>query len=192
MERNNHNFQIIARTMFRLLPVQIILAGLSSVNATVSGLFASNLIGADAMSAVALYDPITKLLTAIATMLTGGAAILCGKYMGRNEREKMQGVFSLDMTLAAVISVLIAVILFIMGSFGLTGMLTKDPVAAGHLHQYLIGQAVGVIPLLLGIQLSTFLSLENRMRRTVTASIVFIIMNIVISCVCYHCRKIFM
>ena len=179
MKTDRHNFQIIANTMFRLLPVQIILAGLSSVNATVSGLFASNLIGADAMSAVALYDPIAKLLTAIATMLTGGAAILCGKYMGRNERDKMQGIFSLDMTLAAVISALIAVFLFIMGSFGLTGALTKDPVVAPHLHQYLIGQAAGVIPLLLGIQLSTFLSLENRMRRTVTASIVFIIMNIV-------------
>ena len=151
MKTDRHNFQIIANTMFRLLPVQIILAGLSSVNATVSGLFASNLIGADAMSAVALYDPIAKLLTAIATMLTGGAAILCGKYMGRNERDKMQGIFSLDMTLAAVISALIAVFLFIMGSFGLTGALTKDPVVAPHLHQYLIGQAAGVIPLLLGI-----------------------------------------
>lgn len=179
MNKSGQNFQIIAKTMFRLLPVQIILAGLSSVNATVSGLFASNLIGADAMSAVALYDPIVKLLTAIATMLTGGAAILCGKYMGRNERDKMQGVFSLDMTLAAGISAIIAVALFVMGSSGMTGMLTKDAVAGAHLQQYLIGQAAGVIPLLMGIQLSTFLSLENRMRRTVTASVVFIIMNIV-------------
>ena len=165
--------------MFRLLPVQIILAGLSSVNAMVSGLFASNMIGAEAMSAVALYDPITKLLTAIATMLTGGAAIVCGKHMGRNEREKMQGVFSLDMSLAGLISAVMAVVLFVMGSFGLTGFLTGDAVVEPHLHQYLIGQAVGVIPLLLGIQLSTFLSLENRMKRTVIASVVFIILNIV-------------
>lgn len=179
MDMKNHSFQIIAKTMFRLLPVQIILAGLSSVNAMVSGLFASNMIGAEAMSAVALYDPITKLLTAIATMLTGGAAIVCGKHMGRNEREKMQGVFSLDMSLAGLISAVMAVLLFVMGSFGLTGFLTGDAVVEPHLHQYLIGQAVGVIPLLLGIQLSTFLSLENRMKRTVIASVVFIILNIV-------------
>ena len=179
MDMKNHSFQIIAKTMFRLLPVQIILAGLSSVNAMVSGLFASNMIGAEAMSAVALYDPITKLLTAIATMLTGGAAIVCGKHMGRNEREKMQGVFSLDMSLAGLISAVMAVVLFVMGSFGLTGFLTGDAVVEPHLHQYLIGQAVGVIPLLLGIQLSTFLSLENRMKRTVIASVVFIILNIV-------------
>jgi len=165
--------------MLRLLPVQIILASLGAVNAFVSGLFASNFIGATAMSAVALYDPITKITTATGMMLTAGSAIVCGKYMGRHEREKMQGAFSLDMFLAICTAVILTVAVFMMGAFKITGFLTHDEEVAAHLHPFLIGQAIGIIPLVLGIQLSTFLSLENKTRRTIIASIVFIIANAV-------------
>ena len=175
----DHSLDTIGKTMLRLLPVQVILAGLSSVNAVVSGLFASNLIGEYAMSAVALYDPVNRMVTAVATMLTAGAAIVCGKYMGRNEREKMQGAFSLDMFLAFAFSIVFTVLVFVMGRFELSSILTKDPVVQPHMNGYLLGQAAGIVPLLLGIQLSTFLSLENRTRRTVIASIVFIALNIV-------------
>ncbi len=74
----------------RLLPVQILLAAVGSINGIVSSFFASNYIGVDAMSAVGLYSPINMLLSAVTLMLAGGSAILCGKYMGRNEQEKMR------------------------------------------------------------------------------------------------------
>ena len=65
--------------------MQILLACLGMVNGLVASLFASNFVGANAMSAVALYTPIATLITAISLMLVSGATILCGKYMGKNE-----------------------------------------------------------------------------------------------------------
>ena len=42
------------------------------------------------MSAVGLYSLLNMLITSISTVLVGGAVILCGKYMGKNQQDKVQ------------------------------------------------------------------------------------------------------
>ena len=79
------NAKMITRLLFRLLPVQVLLAVVGAVNGIVSSFFASNYVGIDAMGAVGLYSPLSMLLGAISTMLVGGSMILCGKYLGRND-----------------------------------------------------------------------------------------------------------
>ena len=100
MRQVDQSSRIVTRLMFRLLPIQILLALIGSVNAIVSSLFAGNFIGPRAMAAVGLYGPVAMLLGALSTMMAGGSQILCGKYMGRNLVEKMQNVFSLDMAVS--------------------------------------------------------------------------------------------
>ncbi len=48
------NSKIIATQFFRLLPIQVLIAAVSAVNNLVSSLFAGNLVGAEAMSAIGL------------------------------------------------------------------------------------------------------------------------------------------
>ncbi len=177
-EQQAANAGMLTKVMFRLLPIQILLAAIGAVNGIVSSLFASNYVGVNAMSAVALYNPLNLLIEAVASLLVGGSVIICGTYMGKNAKEKMQGVFSLDIVLSCIAAAIFTILLLAMGVFGLTGLLTKDPVVTPLFRSYLIGQAIGVFPMLLSRQLSAFLSLENRMRRTTTASIVYIIVNI--------------
>ena len=88
------NIKLIARLMLRLLPIQVLLAAVSAVNGIVSSFFASNYVGIDAMSAVGLYNPVFQLIMALSTMFAGGSAILCGKYLGKNQQERLQYVFS--------------------------------------------------------------------------------------------------
>ena len=64
--------------MFRLLPVQILLAAVGAVNGIVSSFFAANFVGVEAMSAVGLYGPIGMLATSISTILVGGSATTAG------------------------------------------------------------------------------------------------------------------
>ena len=52
---------MIRKLMFRLLPVQIILAAVGTVNMIVSSYFASNYVGTGAMSAVGLYSAVNTL-----------------------------------------------------------------------------------------------------------------------------------
>ena len=88
MTSYSSNREIITKLMFRLLPTQITLAAVGAVNGIVSGYFATNYIGVDAMTAVGLYAPLSLFLAAIGTMLAGGSSILCGKYLGKNQQDK--------------------------------------------------------------------------------------------------------
>ena len=181
MDNPKANMKMTERLMFRLLPVQVLLAAVGAVNGIVSSFFASNYVGVDAMSAVGLYSPINTLLTAISTMLLGGSAILCGKYMGKNQQEQLQNVFSLDLILSALIAAVFVVLYLVCGLFDLTGFMTRDGAVRPLFNQYLLGQAVGLIPLVLGSQLPSFLAMENKGMRTTVASVIYIAVNLALN-----------
>ena len=78
MDIQSANAKIVTKLMFRLLPVQVVLAAVTVVSGLVSSYFASNYIGVEAMSAVGLYSPVNMLLTAISLMLSSGATAVSG------------------------------------------------------------------------------------------------------------------
>lgn len=173
--------EITTILLFRLLPFQILLAVVGAVNGIISSFFASNYVGMHAMSAVGLYAPLNMLLAALSTMLVGGASILCGKYIGQNQQEKLQNAFSLDLLLSMLLAILFTILFLVMGALDLTGFLTRDEAVRPLLNRYLIGQSIGVIPFVLSSQLTAFLSLENRGKRTSIASLVYILTNLVLN-----------
>ncbi len=181
MKKPSSNMTILRRLMLRLLPVQILLAAVGAVNGIVSSYFASNYVGITAMSAVGLFAPVQMLITSFGTMLAGGSVILCGQYMGRGERDRMQNVFSLDLAVSVLTAILFTALFAVLSLFDLTGFLTKDPEVRRIFNRYLLGQAVGVFPLLLGSQFPAFLALENKGRRTTWASIVYIAVNVALN-----------
>ena len=168
----------VTKLMFRLLPIQILIAVIASLNSIISALFASNFIDIKAMSAVGLYAPIQMLISSINMAFTGGATILCGQYMGKNESHKMRGIFSLDMAASFFIGAFFSFALFLGGRLVAAGMFLSDQSLRPEFSIYLIGQAIGAIPFMLGGQLSSFLSLENKMRRNTVASLSFIATNV--------------
>ena len=54
MQAKDANTKVVSKLMFRLLPIQILLAAVGSINGIVSSYFASNYIGISAMSVVGL------------------------------------------------------------------------------------------------------------------------------------------
>ena len=175
------NAKMITRLLFRLLPVQVLLAVVGAVNGIVSSFFASNYVGIDAMGAVGLYSPLSMLLGAISTMLVGGSMILCGKYLGRNEQEKLQNNFSLNFLISVLISIVFFVLFVVLALFNLTGFFTTDQAIRPIFNRYLLGQAIGILPMILGNLLTAFLSMENKTRRTTIASLVYIVVNVLLN-----------
>lgn len=181
MEEQRANTKMITKLMFRLLPVQILLCATGAVNGIVSSFFASNYVGVKAMSAVGLYGPVGMLITSLGTVLVGGSSVLCGKYMGRNDQEKMQNIFSLSLVLSVGIGLLFILLYLPLGIFDLTGFLTRDTEVRPYFNAYLLGQAIGVIPQLLGSTAAAFLSIENKGRRTTAASVAYIVVNVLLN-----------
>ena len=181
MRMEHPSSRIVARLMFRLLPIQILLALIGSVNAVISSLFAGNLIGPEAMAVAGLYGPAAMFLGAVSTMLTGGSQILCGKYMGKNLISEMQNTFSLDLAVSTVLGVLATGFILLTSVFDLNGFLVRDAAVRPAYNLYAAGQAAGVLPMVLSAQLSAFLSLENQTRRTTVASVVCIAVNLTLN-----------
>lgn len=181
MNELRSNRQILTRLMFRLLPIQIFLAAIGAVNGIVSSYFASNYIGVNAMSAVGLYGPISIIITTTSTILVAGSSILCGKYMGQNEQDKMHNVFTVSILLALLTGAAYSLIYLAAGSFDLTSVFTRDEQVRVLFNSYLLGQAVGLIPYMLGSQLTFFLSIENKTRWSFAASISYIAANLLLN-----------
>ena len=181
MQEQAANSKMLTKLMLRLLPVQILLAAVGAVNGIVSSFFATNFVGVDAMSAVGLYTPLTLLFNAVTLTLVGGSVILCGKYMGQNQQDRLQGVFSLVLVICSLIAALFILVFLIMGLFDLTGFFTRDPAVRPLFDRYLLGQAIGVLPLLVGNLLASFLSMENKGGITTRASVIYIAVNVALN-----------
>lgn len=173
--------EVISRLMLKMLPIQAMMAAVSAVNILISTFFASNCVGVDAMSAVGLYGPISILITAICTMLQGGSVILSGRYLGQNKYKKLQNVFSMNLTLSALTAAVLTVLFLLGGLLDLTGFLTSDGMVRPLFNRYLLGQAIGLFPLVLSNQLSAFLTLENKGKQILTANIIFIAVNLALN-----------
>ncbi|MBR4182912.1 MAG: hypothetical protein IKQ56_03715 [Lachnospiraceae bacterium] len=173
--------KMIQKVMFRLLPVQILLASVGSINGIVSSLFAGNFVGVKAMTAVGLYAPYNLAIVAITAMLVGGATIICGEHIGRNDPAGIQNVFALDIALSGIISLIVTAGHLVFGMVGSFIHVTDDPEISRMLTLYVLGQAIGVIPLMLGSQLSAFLSLDNKGKRTTLAGLMYIIVNFLLN-----------
>ena len=137
---------MVKKLMFRLLPVQIILAAAGTINMIVSSFFASNCVGQNAMSAVGLYGPLNMFFGAISLMLVGGSSILCGEYLGQNHQEKLRGVYTLDVIVSALLGLLFTAIILALAVFDLTGFFTSDAAVRPLFNQYLIQQSVRLFP----------------------------------------------
>ena len=181
MNEQTANIKMVSKLLFRLLPVQILLCVVGAVNGIVSSFFATNYVGIEAMSAVGLYSPIGMLVSALSTILVGGSTILCGKYLGQNQREKGQNVFSLNLLLSLLIALVFILLYLALGLFDLTGFLTRDPAVRPLFNRYLLGQAIGIVPQMLGSSFAAFLSLENKGKRTLIASVSYIAANILLN-----------
>ena len=100
--------------VFRLLPYQILLIVIGAVNGIIDGLYASNIIGAEAMSAIGLYGPINHFLYAAGIVLVSGSQILYGQYLSK-EKERIGRVFSADILVSLLLSLFI-VLLLVLGA----------------------------------------------------------------------------
>ena len=177
------NSKLISRQFFRLLPIQILLAIIPSLNGIISSLFAGNFADPYTMTAIGLYGPVSMLITTVSFVLVSGSQIMCGKYMGRNQIEGTKRIFSLDIKMTFIISVGATILLLAFTAAGGASVFTDEEEGRAALTQYMYGQLPGIVPFMLGSQLFAFLSLENRNKRTMAATITFIVANLLFNCI---------
>ena len=172
--------KLLTGLFFRLLPYQVLLIVINAVNGIVDSLYASNVLGTDAMSAIGLFGPLNHFLYAASITFVSGSQILYGRYLAQ-KRENIHGLFSVTIVTSVCLSLLTSGLLGLGVATGATRVLCSEEPVLQLLNQYILGQAIGIPALILGQQLFAFLSLENQTKRTMTASIVCFVVNAVLN-----------
>lgn len=142
-------------------------------------LYASNAIGENGMGMVAMgmFAPFNHFLYAASMMLVSGFQILYGRYISKDHAH-VRSVFTVDLMISAAGALLVAVLMALGAVCGWTRVFTSHEKILDMFNSYLLGQSIGIVPLILGQQLFSFLSLENQTKRTMAASIACVLTNI--------------
>ena len=155
---------MVGKLFFSMLPVQILILAMGSVNSIVDGAMAGRFIDASTVGVIGLYYSMISVINALGSVLLGGTTVLCGRYMGRGNMEKTEGVFSLNITLTLIISGTLTLIsVLIPGT--IATILGANEELKGDLVKYILGFAIGIIPMMMAQQISSFLQLERQSKR---------------------------
>ena len=124
---NAYSRPVTLKNVLKFAVPTIVMTVFMSFYTMVDGLFVSNLIGTDALSAVNLTAPIISLVTAISTMLaTGGSAVIMRKVGEQKEAEANE-----DFTFLIVVNVIVGFVMSALGYLvmdGIFGSMNLSPV----------------------------------------------------------------
>ena len=165
---NTHDDKMIGRLYMRLLPIQIVLVIISGVNNIIDSAFVGNLIGPEAMAVVGLFFPVLNLINSINVLFSNGAQIMCGKYLGKHMVERSKGIFTIDMFMVTVITAILVAVCELFPESVATLLGANGDFVAG-LSSYIRGFVIGLVPLMLGTQLTAFLQIEHKEKLTYMA-----------------------
>ncbi len=168
---------VIEKTFFALLPVQIVMITVTSINSIIDGVIASNFVSATALAAIALFLPVLRILDTTNAIFLGGSQILCGQHIGRNQIKNAVSVYSTDI-LFIVLFGLATSFLSILFCRPIASLFVNDPTLIKELSDYIYGFAFGIVPMMLISQFTAFLQMEGQEKRTYIGMTVMIVLNI--------------
>lgn len=121
---------------------------IQSLYSMIDGVFISNLIGTDALSALTLIAPFFSILMAIAAMLASGGSAVVMKKMGEGKEQEAKE----DFTMLILVNILIGIVLTLGGTAfvsQLSGSFGASPVVTAYCQSYLSTYIAFIVPELL-------------------------------------------
>lgn len=173
---NAYNKPVNLRNVMKFAIPTIVMTVFMSFYTMVDGLFVSNLIGTDALSAVNLTAPVIALVTAISTMLaTGGSAVIMKKMGEEKTREANE-----DFTFLIIVNVIAGLIMSCLGYLVMDKIfesMALSPKVFSYCHLYLSRYLIFVIPILLMNNFTLYMIAAGRSALSMICSIAGGILN---------------
>ena len=147
-DQNVYLKPVTLRNILKFAVPTIAMTMFMSFYTMVDGLFVSNLIGTDALSAINLTAPIIQLVTAISTMLAPGGSAVIMKKMGQHKNGEAKE----DFTFLILINVFVGVLMCTLGYLVMDRIFAGMDLSAdveGYCVAYLSRYLVFTVPILL-------------------------------------------
>ena len=173
---NAYSKPVTLRNVLKFAVPTIVMTVFMSFYTMVDGLFVSNLIGTDALSAVNLTAPVISLVTAISTMLaTGGSAVIMRKVGERKAKEANE-----DFTFLIIVNVIAGLLMSALGYLVMdrifTGM-SLSPAVFNFCHTYLSRYLLFTIPILLMNNFTLYMIAAGKSALSMACSIAGGVLN---------------
>ncbi|MCI8550748.1 MAG: MATE family efflux transporter [Lachnospiraceae bacterium] len=180
MEKQNaYSRPVTLGNILRFAVPTIIMSVFMSFYTMVDGLFVSNLIGTEALSAINLTAPVIQLVTAVSTMLaTGGSAVIMKK-MGE---QKIKGARE-DFTFLILVNVAVGFFMCALG-YGITekifGSMNLSEAVSGYCITYLRKYLLFTVPILLMNNFTLYMIASEKASLSLCCSVAGGVLNIVL------------
>lgn len=173
----------ITQLFFELLPVQIITSVISYLSTIISGVVIGKNLTAVDMVALGFASPLTMIIAVIGSIIPSGAKVICGRYIGRGEKDKVNETFTTSLVMLLVYGLLISVICqaFI---YKIAIALGCDNECINNTVSYLRGISIGIIPSVITPCLITFLQMQNESRYALFSTLTLAIVNFILDFGC--------
>ncbi len=177
--QNAYSQPITYKNVLKFAVPTIVMTVFMSFYTMVDGLFVSNLIGTDALSAVNLTAPVISVVTAISTMLaTGGSAVIMKKAGEQKMREANE-----DFTALIIINVIVGLLMSVLGYLTMDGIFTRMNLSFevfAYCQAYLSRYLLFTIPILLMNNFTLYMIAAGRSALSMVCSIAGGILNMVL------------
>ena len=166
-----------------MLLTQIVSTMTVTICMLIDSIMIGRFLGVDAMSAYGLASPLLLVFAALGSLISSGVQVMCGKTMGKGDREGTNGCFSISVFLAAAISAvgLVAVLLFIDPLTTLlgAGSAGADNPVFGLTKDYITGFIIGAPAFLCAQIMVPYMQLSGSRGRLVSAVIAMTVSDII-------------
>ncbi len=180
MENSNvYEKPVTRRNILKFAVPTIVMTVFMSFYTMVDGLFVSNLIGTNALSAINLTAPIIQLVTAISTMLaTGGSAVIMKK-MGEQKREEAKE----DFTFLILVNIIVGIVMCTVGYLAMDHIFAGMNLSAdveGYCVEYLSRYLVFTVPILLMNNFTLYMIASEKANLSLICSVTGGVLNMVL------------
>lgn len=173
----------ITRTVFKkYLSISIASMAAATAGMMIDGVVIGNFLGSQAMAALGIVSPLFIIFSAVAGIFSNGSISLCGQYIGRDQGEKINVVFTVALLCSGAVAVICA-LLCIVFSNQLSSLLGADGDTLFLSAEYVRGLGIGAIPIVVSQVLMAFTKTDGSPKLGLLSILVMTAVNIALDLV---------
>ena len=179
MKSNNY----LLNKFFKMyIPVCIVCVAAYSINQVVDSFVASNVIGSTALAAMGIASPISAVVAVFSGILGGGGLLLCTKYIGEGQKEKVNALFTYIVITGLVLAQILTLICGLMPET-VASLLGANAELVHEAGIYIQSYSYGVIATFMNFMLMNFVRLDGADSLPLVATLLGTVGNIIMDIV---------
>lgn len=160
-EHKNYSKNNIVQTVVSLFPTYYFSYIAQCLGNIINGLFVGKYLSSLDVAAIGFYNPYYTVICVLPTIICSGARIVCGKYIGRGQKEKVDETYSVAITSLVIIG-LLATIASVLFSSTIASLLGTSATVIDKTASYIRAIGFGLLPNMLTQCLIVFLQMRNK------------------------------